>query len=255
MPSPFPGMNPFLEQDDVWKDFHDTFIPFIRDTLAAQIQPHYIVKIEEYLFIHEPPAEQRILLGYGDISVARPNGERGSVAAVAARSAPARIRVPSIEFEKHTYLEIRDRRSRELITVVEMLSPSNKKPGPDREQYLGKRGTLLHSTAHFVEIDLLRAWPKMPMEEAASCDYSVMVSRVEERPHAGFWPLRLRDPLPSIPIPLRLPHADVEVDLQAVLHRVYDSAQYGNYIYDETPYPRLSPEDAAWAASLIAAKS
>jgi Protein of unknown function (DUF4058) len=253
MPSPFPGMNPFLEQDDVWQDFHDTFIPFVRDALASQVAPHYIVKVEAYLFIHEPPAEQRILVGHGDIGLSRSNGVGRSATATATRRLPARIRIPSVDTEKHLFLEIRDRLNRELISVIEMLSASNKKSGPDREQYLAKRGSMMRSAAHFVEIDLLRGGPRMPMENAVPSDYCIMVSRVDDRPDADFWPLSLRDSLPTIPIPLRPPHSDAEVDLQAVLHRVYDSAKYGHYIYKESPSPPLSPEDAAWASALITA--
>jgi hypothetical protein len=244
-------MNPFLEQEDVWTDFHDTFLPAVREALVAQVRPNYIVKIEEYLFIHEPSAEQRLLMGHADVSVARPSGTAETASGTATLSSPAMIRLPTVDIEKHLYLEIRDRNNRELVTVVEMLSPSNKTPGPNREQYLAKRGNLLLSTAHFVEIDLLRGWPRMPMEKAGVCDYCIIVSRVQDRPDANFWPLNLSDPLPKIPIPLRSPHADAELDPQAILHRVYDSAAYEEYIYKGTPNPPLRAEDAVWAAFLI----
>ena len=258
MPSPFPGMNPYLEQEDVWQDFHDTFIPFVRDVLASQLQPHYIVKVESYLFIHEPPADHRVLVGHGDVGVARNNGgphesDHGPVpGGTAVRRAPVRVRIPSVDLEKHLFLEIRDRVQREIVTVIEMLSPSNKKPGPDREQYLAKRGALMRSTAHFVEIDLLRGGPCMPMEMAQDSDYSVMISRVEDRPEADYWPLSIREVLPTIPIPLRAPHPDGEVNLQDVLNRVYDSAQYAQYVYKGTPNPPLSANDAAWAQFILA---
>jgi hypothetical protein len=114
MPSPFTGMNPYLEQDDVWQDFHDTFVPFVRDALATQVIPHYIVKMEAHPFIHEPAAEQRFLIGSGDVGV---------------------------DIEKHLFLEIRDRMNRDLVAVIEMLSPSNKKSGADREQYHAQHGS------------------------------------------------------------------------------------------------------------------
>ena len=119
-----------------------------------------------------------------------------------AETAPARIRIPFVQFEKHLFLEIRDRKNRELVTVVELLSPTNKKTGPDREQYLAKRGKLLRGNVHLIEIDLLRGWPRMPMEPEMACDYCIMVSRVEDRPEASFWPLKLRDRLPPVPVPL-----------------------------------------------------
>jgi hypothetical protein len=80
-------MNPYLEQDDAWHDFHERFITFVATVLGAQLRPRYIVKIDEHVFVHEL-----------------------------------------------SYVEIRDRRDRELVTVVELLSPANKNPGPDREQ-------------------------------------------------------------------------------------------------------------------------
>ncbi len=87
--------------------------------------------------------------------------------------------------------------------MVELLSPANRRPGPDRAQYLAKRGKVLKGPAHRVEIDLLRAGEPMPSEDRPACAYSVAVSRNDERPRAGFWPIGLRDPLPAIPIPLR----------------------------------------------------
>jgi hypothetical protein len=252
MPSPFPGMNPFLEQDDVWQDFHDRYIPALSDALSPQVSPQFFVKIEEHLFIHEPAAAQRHRLGSGDVNVSQsphkgssPKGGQGVL------TAPARIVLPSVEFDKQTFLEIRDRQNRQLVTVIELLSPSNKRLGADRDQYRAKRANLLRSMAHLVEIDLLRGGPRLPLEKAPDSDYYVMVSRAEERPIAEMWPLRLRDALPVIPIPLRPPWPDARLDLQEVLHAVYDRAYYKDYIYDGTPQPPLNPDDGKWAKGLM----
>jgi hypothetical protein len=252
MPSPFPGMNPYLEQNDVWQDFHDRFVPSLGDALTALVRPNYIVKIEQHLFVHEPLEDDR-LIGHSNVSIARRRGMGDSSGGTATIDSPIMALLPVVDFEKHLYVEIRDRKDRELVAVLEVLSPTNKKPGGDREQYLAKRANLLRSTAHFIEIDLLRGWERMPIEKARQCDYAIMVSRVEDRPDVNYWPLMLRDALPPIPIPLRSPHAPVMLDIQAVLHGVYDRAGYQDYIYQETPYPPLSAEDAAWAQSLIAA--
>jgi hypothetical protein len=91
----------------------------------------------------------------------------------------------------------------------------------------------------------------LPLENLPACDYYVLVSRVEERLDAGLWPIRLRERLPIIPIPLRPPHADAQFDLQEVLHRIYDAAGYEDDIYQGQPQPRLSPEDAAWAQQFV----
>jgi hypothetical protein len=156
-----------------------------------------------------------------------------------------------VDVERHSYLEIRDRENRQLVTVLELLSPSNKRPGRDRDQYEDKRNALLSGTANFVEIDLLRGGPRMPMQDLPACDYCVLVSRVKPRPIADCWPIRLRDPLPVIPVPLRPDDQDARLDLQAVLHRLYDAAGYEVYIYGGQPDPPLPAVDVAWARQLL----
>lgn len=249
MPSPFPGMNPYLEQDDVWQDFHDRLIPVIGDAISPQVSPDFIVKIEEHLYIRELPAEQRIRVGSGDVTVSRRPTSTSSDVDTSIAVAPARIVIPALE-EKQTYLKILDRKSRDVVTVIELLSPTNKRSGPDREQYLGKRGNLLRSKANLVEIDLLRGGPRLPLCDPPECDYYVLVSRVEGRPEADFWPIQLRDRLPVIPIPLR-GRADANLDLQAVLNTVYDRAYYKDHIYDGEPAPHLKKEDVEWARAII----
>jgi hypothetical protein len=149
-------------------------------------------------------------------------------------------------------LEACDCQSRRLVTVIELLSPTNKKPSEDRKTFVGKRRQRLRGqAANYVEIDLLRGWPRMPFVDSTDCDYYALVSRVEERPRVGLWPVRLRDRLPIIPIPLQEPHPDAQLDLQGVLHRVYDAAYYRDYIYSATPYPPLRTEDAEWARQFV----
>lgn len=249
MPSPFPGMNPYLEQDDVWHDFHERFLPAAAEAVGSQVQPDYIVKIDEHVYVHELPPEPRRLLGRADLAVTPARERSEAPAALGVLEAPARIRIPDQDVETEGFLEIRDRRSKELVCVVELLSPSNKRPGPNREQYLSKRRRVLGSPAHLVEIDLLREGQPMPSEERPACAYSVMVSRAEDRPEAGFWAVGLRDPLPMVPVPLRSGHADARLDLQALLHRVYDAAGYRLYIYEGAP--GLSGDDLEWVRRLV----
>ena len=254
MPSPFPGMNPFLEHEDAWHDFHASFMPRVRDVVSAQVDPRYIVKIDEHIYIHEMSAEQRRFVGRADITVGRGAPAVGGAAATAVAEAPVERYLPAVDVERAAFVEIRDRRNRQLITLIELLSPANKRPGGDREQYLGKRHEIVASTAHFVEIDLLRGGERMPVDDLPECDYCVLVSRSEKRPRVGIWPLRLRDRLPIIPIPLRAPDPDATLDLQEVLHDIYDKAHYETYIYDGTPDPRLAPADAAWAEPFVPAR-
>src|SRR5262245_31755511 len=155
MPSSFPGMNPYLEQEDSWQDFHETFIPALRDAISPQVSPHFIVKIEAHIFIHEPAADERIHMGNADVGVIRSPSAVPSEGGRATATIPAtgRLRLPGVETEKQSYLEVRDRRNRELVTVIELLSPTNKRSGSHREQYLEKRMNVLRNAVHFVEID------------------------------------------------------------------------------------------------------
>jgi hypothetical protein len=245
-------MNPYIEQAAYWHDFHLEFLPAIRARLVAQVRPKYIVMLDEHIYVQEQAPGPRRLVGRADVSVARPRGSRGEAAvAVGTIQAPVQVRIPVQDIRRVPFLEIRDREGRELITVLELLSPTNKRAGADREQYLAKREELLESRAHFVEIDLLRGGRPMPVDGRPRCEYSVLVSRAEARPRAGFWPIRLRHRLPTIPIPLSPSDPDARIDLQEILHQVYDTTGYDDFIYAGRPDPPLSTRDAAWARRLV----
>lgn len=249
MPSPFPGMNPFLEQADTWEDFHHGFITHARDVLSSEVGANYLVKIEVRLYLHELSAQERRYFGRADVGVAGTTGEASSPSA-SSITAPVKLALPAYDVERYSSLEIRDRRNRRVVTVLELLSPTNKTPGPDRDDYLRKRNLQLEERIHLVEIDLRRGGVRPYPPEIPKCDYYALVSRYYERPTLGFWPIGLKDRLPEIPIPLSPPDPDVPLDLQALLNRVYDAARYDKYIYGETPEPPLSPADAVWAKEL-----
>jgi hypothetical protein len=233
-------MNPYLEQDDIRRDFHKTFLARLAAAVRAQFADHYILMIAEHLYVHELPVEPPILTTKG----------------AAPGESPVPVIVPLVDVERLSRLEIRELPGRRLVTVIELLIPMNKYSGPDREQYLLERGRLLACPVHLVEIDLLRGGPRMPFASALpDCDYSVLVSRKEKRPRVEFWPIRLRDPLPVIPVPLREPDRDAQLDMQVALHQVYDEARYGNYIYQGSPEPALRREDAAWAQQFVPAQA
>jgi hypothetical protein len=160
-----------------------------------------------------------------------------------------------VDRERLSYVEIRDRRDRELVTVVELLSPGSKHPGPHREQYLAKRMEILNGPVHLVEIDLLRGGLPMPAAGRPRYVYSVLVSRAERRLDAEFWPISLRERLPRMPVPVRAPDGDARLDLQAVLSSIYDDAGYADYIYDGKPRPRLAKKDAEWARQFVSRQS
>jgi hypothetical protein len=260
MPSPFPGMNPYLEHNDVWEDFHDRFLVFLASDLERQVGPNYLVKIEARLYLRELDEEERRFFGKADLGVseggepgarAAPSGAPGSATATMTAPLVLPLELPRVDVERDPYLEIRDRRDRHLVTVIELLSPTNKTRGPDRDDYLRKRKQVLYGSAHFVEIDLLRGGLRPEPPDFPTADYYVLVSRATERSNAYWWRLELSDRLPVFPVPLTAPDADVLVDLQNVLHRTYDEAGYGKYIYDEQPQPPLSAEDAAWARTIL----
>lgn len=253
MPSPFPGMNPYIEQPAVWNDFHDSFIPALREVLSAQVLPRYYVRIEENLYIHEPSAKERFALGKPGLSI-HPGASASAGTQGATLAAPVYVGMPVIEEEEQLpYLEIRDRAKHEVVTIIELLSPANKSHG--RDQYLAKVQRILASKTNLVEIDLLRGYHRMPWDQLPECDYYALVSRYEERsgekPQAAVWPLHVRDPLPTIPIPLRAGEAEPTVDLQAILHHIYDAAGYSVFIYASDPEPPLRAADAVWAAQLL----
>jgi hypothetical protein len=220
------------------------------------VRPDFIAKINEHLFIHEMPEDPRRFVGRADVGVTRPPfGPPEAGPGTLAVEAQAKVRLPALDVERLSFIEIRERDGWQLVTVIELLSPANKYAGPGRDQYLAKRRELLASATHLVEIDLLRGGPRMPMENLPECDYCVLVSHAPTQPEAGLWPIRLRERLPVVPIPLRPPHADAQLDLQPLLQRIYDAAGYEDYIYRGQPQPHLSAPDAAWAQPFLPVQS
>lgn len=260
MPSPFPGMNPYIEKPSVWQDFHTRFVTTAAERIGVLVFPRYYVRIDEYVFIHEFSAEERKPFGRPDVFLFDPGSPPpvpagGTVAAVVA---PAEVEIPAagVDEIRHRFLEIRDQESAAVVTVLELLSPSNKASGQGREEYWNKVRRLI-STTHtsLVEIDLLRGGQRLPWERLPSCDYYALVSRPADRrrdpPKADVWPVRLRDPLPGIPVPLAPGEPEVVLDLQSIIHHVYDTAGYRYSLYRSPPEPPLAPADAEWAAQFL----
>lgn len=223
MPSPFPGMNPYLERETAWSTFRIQFICTVQYHIVAQVRPRYTARLRTREFKHDVPPHRRHL----DTAVV----------------------------DKVTHVWIHDLKTAEVVTVIELLSPVNKYDGPHREQYLATRRDLLNSHANFVELDLLRGGPRMPPDTLPACDYCVRVSRAEKRPLTEVWPWRVREPMPIIPIPLTTPDSEARLDLKAVIDQVYDAGGYADYIYSGPPEPRLAPDDDAWAKGFLPARS
>ena len=137
------------------------------------------------------------------------------------------------------------------MTVIELLSPVNKKPGDDRDDFVAKRQRLVGGGVNYVEIDLLKGGRRPPIRGLPACDYYALVYRPSGKTKADVWPIQLRDPLPTIPVPLLAGDTEATLDLQALLHEVHDNAGYGRKLYRRPPVPALSAADAAWADAIL----
>jgi hypothetical protein len=156
----------------------------------------------------------------------------------------------------HRSVEIRDVANRQLVCAIEVLSPANKR-GHGRRKYLLKRGRILQSSAHLIEIDLLRQGQRVPMEGALpDVPYFAFVSRAQARPDVGVWPLKFNDRLPSLPVPLLPGDADVTLDLQAALTGVYDGVGYDLVLdYAQPPPGTLTDDEAEWVRRVLAERA
>ncbi|MCC3457037.1 DUF4058 family protein [Microcoleus sp. PH2017_08_TRC_O_A] len=254
MPNPFPGMNPYLESPDFWPEVHNRLIVAIADALVPQLVPRYRVAIEKR--IYEIKGEQSLLVGIPDVSIQHnpiPRNSSTSNVAVATRTEPLKVRLAMSEEVKEGYLEVIDMGNKEVVTVIEVLSPANKRPGKGREMYEEKRDKIFGSRTNFVEIDLLRSYEPLPvLDNDIAAHYRILVSRSNQRPGADLYLFNLPDAIPCFPLPLRAGDVEPMVDLQALLNIVYDRAAYDITLdYTAQLVPALSESDAVWADSLL----
>ncbi len=251
MPSPFPGMDPYIEEPDVWSDFHGDLAAEIRATLNATIQPRYGARMIPYVTYEVVEvAETRGVRPDVGVWQAQPSDTQPDSVATAVTPAPTESLVP-LEVPLSLYsVEIRAVEEMLLVTAIEILSPVNKRAGHEaRQDYLRKRRELLRSQAHLMEIDLLRGGERPPLERPVpQAPYYVTLSRVERRPTVEVWPIQLDGELPVLPIPLLEPDPDVPLDLGAVVSRVYERGGYGVLIdYTQAPpSPSLSETESKW---------
>ncbi len=252
MPSPFPGMNPYFEQRPVWRGFHTSYLVTLRRALVAALAPRYRVELEESLYL-DYGGDQGGFFAVADAAVGGHTPDGGSAAEPATDDAPVtttvNLRITRRRLKRRVV--ILDAAGPAVVCVIELLSPSEKRAGKDRERYLAKRARVFASDTHLIEIDLLRGGQRMPAADMPSCSYCVLVSRAGLRPRVGLWPLGLRDRLPAIRVPLVGNDPEPSLDLQTALDQVHDDDGYRHTIYDGRPSPPLIPADAAWAAALI----
>lgn len=255
MPTPFPGMDPYLEKPGLWKQVHTDLMVDIRRYLAPLVRPKYQVAIEQRNFLSLATGDPSV--GEPDVLVIAPAGrqpvELTRTGATLVANGSYRVTLPETQERIERYLAVRDIESGEVITVIEILSPTNKLE--DRQRYLRKRQRVLDSLTNLVEIDLLRSGKAMPMlGEFPKTVYRILVSRALQRPNAQVFPCGLRQPIPEIPIPLRPGEDEPRLPLNQLLHTLYDSAGYDLFIdYRKPPVPPLSEEDMHWAQQRFAA--
>ena len=262
MPSPFPGMDPYLEKADEWGGVHLPLCAAIQAELNRHLPAGLRALIDLYVWVQDAPGEDR---------PARPRvkvkpdafvpDERagGNGIAVAARpvTAPtARGRLPARRKRTSRRVVVTGA-GRQVVTAIEVLSPANKDPGEDRRAYLRKRDEYL-GVVDLVEIDLLRAGERMPAGKPPPppSDYLMLACRADRFPEVETWAVTVRDPLPVLPVPLGPAHPPCPLDLRACLDRVYDETRAAVGIdYARPPEYPLRPADAEWAAGLLAKRA
>jgi hypothetical protein len=255
--NPFPGMNPFFEQ--CWRDAHTRLITYLSDALQERLPADLRVAAEEEVVTigaSEPARAYR-----PDLQVREPWKLRepaGTVAAATGSPPPLPtepIRV-LVDDEIERWLEIRDATGR-LVTVIELLSPANKMETVERERYLRKRRSFMSGGANLVEIDLVRqgSWvfPQAVRNvlQHAGTGYGVAVWRTARPTEHEVYPIRLRERLPAIRVPLRPSDADVVLDLQPLIDQCHERGRYHLLAYRLALQPPLAPEDAAWVDALL----
>jgi len=249
MPSPFPGMDPFIEGSGYWGEFHMNMIVAMQNALNAKMPKGFAATIDVYVWIHEPSAEERAKRVKPDVFITGAKGRAKSLSATTRRKAVSQIVLPAVERRKVRSIKIEDLEQQRVVTAIELLSPSNKDGSLDHDIYMAKRAVYLGGQISLVEIDLLRGGKRMPLGETGSeaWDFYVMISRPWELPKADFWPLTLRDKLPTIDVPIVREIKPVTLNLQEAFASSYERCLYAtklNYSRDLTPRPR--GDDAEW---------
>lgn len=287
--NPFPGMNPYVEGFGLWPSFHSRVIVGLGNLLSRQLRPEYRVSIEERVQVGTEPDDNDNGSGNGsgirsgnglrvpDVAVLTGVGVGASVGAGAgvAVAAPAggggdggglrfpspelsedaiAVQLPTPELFKERYLEVRRVSNREVVAVIELLSPSNKGGGSGHKAYLDKRAAVLSSLAHLVEIDLLRVGPPMPfISNVPDTHYRILVAHARRADNiAALYPFGIRDAIPDFVLPLAQDAEGIAVNLNAVVNQVYADGSYDLDIdYAQDPESPLSDDDRVWIDELL----
>ena len=257
MPSPFPGMDPYLEAR--WGSLHVLLIAAVTAALNRSLPAGLEARPEEDVRV-ETLAGERLHGHRGDVGVAdlgtrEPTG--GPSAAAVAESVRIAYRRAPVVLRDIRIVDARDdaRDGDRVVTRVELLSPYNKLAGRLNRDYRRKLRDAEGAGANWVEVDLLRSsrdrlpvtWADLPPERRA--DYLIVTFRAAEEQVTAY-PVSVRRRLPTVPVPLREGEADVPLDVQAAFDRAYAEGPFGSLDYGRPATPPLSAADAAWAAGL-----
>jgi hypothetical protein len=251
MPSPFPGMDPYIEDPEVWSDFHGGLADEIRAELNQVLQPRYIARMTPRVTyeIVEIADTRSIRPDVGIWQPQPPFGDTGGGVAVITPATAESLVQMELPLRLFT-VEVRETGTLRLVTSIEILSPENKRPSHEAfHEYRRKRRELLRSETHLMEIDLLRGGERPPLEgPVPSAPYYVNLYRVNRRPRVEVWPIQLGDKLPVQPVPLLEPDPDAPLDLGGVMTAVYERGAYARLIdyRRPPPPPALSETEAVW---------
>jgi hypothetical protein len=260
MPTPFPGMDPYLERAGMWGEAHTRLIVAMADALGPHVRPKYRVGVEQRTYLAVMTPDEYELVGKPDVLVVAPRHQAQFApapgAAVGVTPHVAELPMPEEVIER--YLVVREVVTGEVITIIELLSPTNKLTREGRLQYERKRLQVLSSATHLIEIDLLRAGAPFPFrvrDPVARSDYRILVSRAHHRPQAEVYLFTIRDAIPAIPVPLQPDEAEPLLALNDLVHDVYDRAGYDLTVdyHQPPPPPQMSEQDAAWMQQLLPA--
>ncbi len=267
MRPPFPGMDPYIEACGLWGDFHHGLISEIQNALSQAAPERYLVRAEErsyIVLIGEEGKESHPFVP--DVSVTterrtKPSRKKGgtAVAEPDLGSEPVLMRAFIEEEHREAFVEIYEATPEQrLVTSIEVLSPSNKRPNTTgRDVYLRKRQSLLLGEANLVEIDLLRDGTRMPMLDPwPNSPYTVLVARARTFYRCRAWPAYFQKPLPSVPIPLAKPDPDIPLDLQPMIDSIYGRSRYERSIdYSKPLSPPLAPSEELWFEKQLRTRS
>jgi hypothetical protein len=258
MTSPFPGMDPYLERH--WGDVHHRFVTYACDQIQQRLPPGLRARMEERVFVE---AESNGRPVYPDIRVVEYARRQKGKPVSTGRLAVAEPLVISLPDDPVTegFIKIIDIGSGDrIVTVIELLSPTNKVPGKGQELYQSKQEECQVGRVHLVEIDLVRTGrralmvPQELIPESHRTTYQVCVYRAWDHSLGEIYPVPLRKRLPVIKVPLRRKDADVPLDIQSVINQCYRKGAYGTLDYEREPDPPFDPEDARWADALLREK-